>query len=269
MSPATMIGLDFPVKPEWIHTVHQLWQPDQLIGELVQAALTQTMQELGGEKTRRNSLSIILRNFVKTEGGSQSRHTVKQDIWAIYSKAYSLTDMSPAYLVQIISHNPVAQEAAIWIHRRFAHESSFTSNEFRRQLIARYGERKVVLNTGSAFLATLCYFGALNPGEVKNTYFFRKRLPVSREIYPLIPWTIWRASQVPQIDLDSMEANPALAFLDTSKFLDFWKVYHPDLWALSERIDIRQATLKMTTENEWEDKLIKLLERTRSQGFRS
>ena len=32
-----MIGFDFPVKPEWIHDVHALWQPEQPIGDLVQA----------------------------------------------------------------------------------------------------------------------------------------------------------------------------------------------------------------------------------------
>jgi hypothetical protein len=76
-----MIGLDFPVKPEWIHDVHMLWQPEQPVGNLVQAALERTMQELGGEKTRRNSLSIILRYFVATEGGGQSRRTTAEDVW--------------------------------------------------------------------------------------------------------------------------------------------------------------------------------------------
>ena len=81
-----MIGLDFPVKPRWIHDVHQLWQPEQSVSGLVRAALGQTMQELGGEKTRRNSLTIILRYFVATEGGGQSRRTAAQDVWVAYAR---------------------------------------------------------------------------------------------------------------------------------------------------------------------------------------
>ena len=90
-----MIGLDFPLKPQWIHDVHALWQPAQPIGKLVEAALANTMQELGGEKTRRNSLTVILRYYVATEGGGQSRRTAEEDVWVAYSQAYPASTMAP------------------------------------------------------------------------------------------------------------------------------------------------------------------------------
>jgi hypothetical protein len=82
-----MIGLDFPVKPAWIHDVLRLWQPDQPIGVLVGAALAQSMTELGGEKTRRNSLTVIMRYFVPTTGGGQTRRTTSSNVWASYAAA--------------------------------------------------------------------------------------------------------------------------------------------------------------------------------------
>ena len=106
-----MIGIDFPIKPEWIYDVHQLWEPGQAISDLVNKGINQTMQELGGEKTRRNTLSIIIRVFVGIEGGGNNRQTLIHDLWPSYSKLFSVSSMLPAYLVQIISTSEVAKEA--------------------------------------------------------------------------------------------------------------------------------------------------------------
>ncbi len=127
-----MIGLDFPVKPQWIHDVHALWQPAQPIGELVEAALAHTMQELGGEKTRRNSLTVILRYFVATEGGGQSRRTAERDVWVAYSRAYPASTMAPAYLAHLIAQNEVAQEATRFLVRRHALGDELDSSDVRR-----------------------------------------------------------------------------------------------------------------------------------------
>ena len=90
-----MIGVDFPLRPEWIHDVHVLWQPEQPVSDLVQLALDRTMQELGGNETRRKSLTIILRYFVATEGRGQSRLTMAEDLWVAYSRAYPVSTMAP------------------------------------------------------------------------------------------------------------------------------------------------------------------------------
>ena len=114
-----MIGLDFPIRPEWVHDIHDLWQPEQPVSDLVQTSVNQTMQELGGEKTCRNTLSIILRNFVYIEGHGGARHTASQDVWVSFSRTYPVSTMTPTYLAQIIAQNEVAQEATRFLTRRF------------------------------------------------------------------------------------------------------------------------------------------------------
>ncbi len=239
-----MIGLDFPVKPEWIHDVHRLWRPEQPIGELVENALTQTMQELGGEKTRRNSLTVILRYFVSTEGGGRSRRTAAQDVWVAYSRTYPAGTLAPAYLAHLIAQNEVAQEACRFITRRHAPGDPLTSGELRRHVVARYGERKVVTNAVSAFLRTLQYFGALSPVERPGDYQIGARLRVQREAFPLVVWAWWQKHLSPQIDLDAFAQDPAMAFLEPDSFADHWRSYQPALWVLEERLEGRRATLK-------------------------
>jgi hypothetical protein len=239
-----MIGLDFPVKPQWIHDVHSLWQPAQPIGELVEAALAHTMQELGGEKTRRNSLTVILRYFVATEGGGQSRRTAERDVWVAYSRAYPASTMAPAYLAHLIAQNEVAQEVTRFLVRRHTLGDELDSSEVRRRAASQFGQRKVVTNAASAFLRTLQYFGVLDVGEGRGAYGYVGRLPVSREIFPLVVWAWWQRHLSPQIDLDGFRDDVALAFLETHSFDLHWRAHQPALWVLEQRPDVRRAALK-------------------------
>ncbi len=254
-----MIGLDFPVKPQWIHDVHQLWQPEQPISELVEAAVSQTMGEVEGAKSRRNSLTIILRYFVATVGGGQSRRTAGRDVWGAYSRVHSVSAMAPAYLAHLVAQNEVAGEASRFIARRYRPGDELTSGELRRHVVACFGERKVVTNGVSAFLRTLQYFDALTPGERTGQYSFAARLPVQREVFPLIVWAWWQGRLSPQIDLDDFEGDPVATFLEPDSFAQHWQAWQPSLWALEERLDGRRATLKYVTASSLVDALLALV----------
>lgn len=255
-----MIGLDFPVKPEWVYDVLHLWQPNQPVSDLIQSALAQTMQELGGEKTRRNSLSIILRNFVTIEGGGNSRHTVNQDVWVTFSQRYSVGMIFPAYLAQIIAQNDVAQDATKYITQRCSLGETLQRADLKRYIIGRYGERKVVTNAVSAFLRSLQYFGILSPGDKRGEYIYIRQLIVSQEVFPLVVWSWWRANPRPQIELEVFRNSPALAFSSSEYFLNYWKTFQPNLWVISERLDKRFVTFQETQSETWENTLISLID---------
>ena len=240
-----MIGLDFPIKPQWIHDVHALWQPNQPVSELVEQALVSTMQELGGEKTRRNTLSIILRNYITIEGGGNSRHTAAQDVWVVYSRKYAAITLAPAYLAQLISANQVAQEAVRFINRRYAPGDVIKSEELKRHIIGQYGERKVVTNMVSAFLRTLQYFGVLEPVK-QGEYLVRNRLILAPEVFPLIFMALWQKEPVPQIDIENFNHTIGDAFLSVDNIDGCWQRYQPGLWVISERQGYRFATVKFT-----------------------
>lgn len=255
-----MIGLDFPVKPQWIHDVHALWQPAQPIGELVDAALAQTMQELGGEKTRRNSLTAILRYFVAIEGGGQSRRTAEEDVWVAYSRAYPASTMAAAYLAHLIGQNEVAQEASRFIARRYGLGDALASAELRRHIVGRFGERKVVTNAANAFLRTLVYFGVMDEGARLGEYRFAGRLAVEREIFPLIVWAWWQRHLSPQIDIDDFVEDTMMSFIEAGTFAAQWQAYQPALWVLEERLEGRRATLKQADIGTFQKMLLDLVE---------
>lgn len=239
-----MIGLDFPLKPQWIHDVHQLWQPDEPISGLVARSLASTMQELGGEKTRRNSLGILLRYFVTTISGGQSRRTVAQDLWVSYSRKFTATDLAPAYLVQLIANNEMAGEMVRFINRRYATDDVIDAGDLRNHVIAKYGQRKVVTNAASAFLRTLQYFTVLESVKATGQYRVKPRLSLAPEIFPLAFWSLWSLNPVPQVDLDTFNQSLEDAFIAPDNLDACWKRHQPALWVISERVDSRFAGVK-------------------------
>jgi hypothetical protein len=251
-----MIGFDFPLKPQWIHDVHVLWRPQQPVRELVQAALAQTMQELGGEKARRNTLTVILHYFVATEGSGQARRTMAQDAWAAYAQAHPAATLAPAYLAHIITENEVAHEASRFLTTRHSPGETVTAGELRRHVASRFGERKVALNAASAFLRTLDYFGALSPAGRPSEYRFVSRLPVVQPAFPLLVWAWWQRHLSPQVDLDAFAEDSAMAFLEADRFGVYWQSFQPALWVLETRLEGRRAALKQVTEASWIEALL-------------
>jgi hypothetical protein len=254
-----VIGLDFPVKPQWIHDVHQLWQPAQPIGALIEAALARMMGEVEGSKSRRNSLTIILRYFVATVGRGQSRRTAARDVWVAYSRAYPVSTLAPAYLTHLIAQNAVAAEASRFIAGRYSLEDKLRSGVLRRHVAARFGERKVVTNAASAFLRTLQYFDVLAPGGKAGRYVFARRLPVPREAFPLVVWSWWQAHRAPHVDFERFGQDPVAAFLAPATLSAHWTAFQSNLWSLEERPGVRRVTLKHVEAQEFEDALVRLV----------
>lgn len=249
-----MIGLDFPVRPDWIHDVLRLWQPGESLSTFKEKCINQTMQELGGEKTRRNTFAIIARLFLNTEGNGNSRKLAQRDIWVSLSREFPVTTMSPAYLVQLVSSSDIAQDATEFINRRYKPGDVLSSSDFRQFFIRKYGERKVVLNSGSAFLKTLQYFGILETGSKAHEYVYVRKLKPTKDIFPLFVWSIRKTDLSPQVDIDQFSDRTEFSFIETNEFDSFWKNFQPSYWVISEGINRRTATLR----NDFEEVIEKL-----------
>lgn len=255
-----MIGLDFPIKPEWIYAVLNMWKPHIPITNLIDSAVSEAMPELRGDKTRRNSLSIIIRMFVPTtQGNSKSRETTSQNAWVDFAKNYSALSLAPAFLARIISESEVAQEISNHITRRYRLGSILSSNDIRNFTAGKFGERKVVSNAASAFLTTLSSFGVIQPGESRSKYIVQPFREVSKDIFPLLVWAWWEENPVPQINLEEFYDLPSYRWLNRDDFVQLWKNFQPNLWSISERLDSHFVTFKYQDPSEFEKRIIELL----------
>lgn len=252
-----MIGLDFPLKPEWIQAVLRLWEPQQPITQLIERSLAEAMPEVSGEKTRRNSLSILLRMFVPTVVNSRMTNT--QNIWASYAAQQSLQTLAPAFLACIIAESEVAQVLSQYITQRYQPGNVISSSGIRGMAVGKFGERKVVMNAASAFLTTLQAFSVLKPAGKRGEYIIQPPKPVSPDIFPLLVWAWWQQNPVPQIEPDAFTELPPYQWLMQDEFSQYWRRYQPDLWSISERLDNQMITLKHPDPLDFEKKMIAIL----------
>jgi hypothetical protein len=144
------------------------------------------MRELGGEKTRRNTLGNIIRYLIRTEGApsSRSRKLAKIDALVAAAQQWPVTTIKPLYLARILLLNDVAYAAARFVAQRYDVGDTVTRGEIRQQIISEFGERKVVLNAVSGFVRTLDYFGAFTAVEGQGVYRFNGRLRYRYRIVP-------------------------------------------------------------------------------------
>lgn len=252
-----MIGLDFPLKPEWIQAVLRLWEPQQPITQLIERSLAEAMPEVSGEKTRRNSLSILLRIFVPTT--ANSRMTDAQNVWAKYAAQLSLQTLAPAFLARIIAESEVAQVLSQYITQRYQPGNVISSSGVRAMTVGKFGERKVVMNAASAFLTTLQAFSVLKPASKRGEYIIQPPMPVSSDIFPLLVWAWWQQNPVPQIEPDAFYVLPPYQWLNRDVFSQYWRRYQPDLWSISERLDNQIITIKHPDPLDFEKKMIAIL----------
>jgi hypothetical protein len=251
-----MIGFDFPLRPSWIHDVHLLWEPELPVSELIARALIQTMRELGGEKTRRNTLSNLIHYFVRTEGGGSQRRTVRQDALVAYSRLHPVGVMAPVYLARLIALNTVASTITEFVRRRYAVGDEFTSTTIRTHTANQLGQRKVVTNAATSYLRTLVEFGVFEAvGKAKN-YRFAARLPFDPVVFPLCVLTWLDAYGTPQIELEAFGNSPMFCFINVESFAAYWQKYDGVLWSLSARLGVERATLKYSDQDSFESILV-------------
>jgi hypothetical protein len=259
-----MIGFDFPIKPEWAHDVHQLCAPGMLVDDLIRQALQSSLKELGGEKTKRNTLGNIIRYLIRTEGAPSSRARKLANVDALVAAAqeWPVTTIKPFYLARILLLNDVAYAAARFVAQRYDVNDTLTRGEIRQQIISEFGERKVVLNAVSGFVRTLDYFGAFTAVEGQGVYRFNGRLRADTELFPLLVLTWLERYQTPQIDLEAFRSNPAFHFLEADDFAEGWRRFSGRYWSLESRLEGERATLRYPVWAQFEREVISRLHTT-------
>lgn len=256
-----MIGFDFPIRPEWAHDCHQLCQPEMLVDDFVGQALQTTMRELGGEKTRRNTLGNIIRYLIRTEGApsSRSRKLAKVDALVAAAQQWPVTTIKPIYLARILLLNDVAYAAARFVAQRYDVGDTLTRSDIRQHIISEFGERKVVLNAVSSFVRTLDYFGVFTAVEGQGVYQFNGSLRADTELFPLLVLAWLERYQTPQIDLEAFRSNSIFHFFKADDFAEGWQRCNGRYWSLESRLESERATLKYPVLAHFEEEIISRL----------
>jgi hypothetical protein len=255
-----MIGFDKPVRPEWVHAVGLAWRPDQPVSELIQVVDQATAAEFRGAETRRKVATIILRCFVKTEGGGPDRRTADRDVFAAAARRFPAETLRSVYLAHLINATPILQAITGQMAKRYDLGDEIQSTDFLHRIYEEYGQRGVVTNCVRHFLRTLSWFGCLER-LAPNQYRFDARLPVAEETFPLLVYSWLRGGLGShQFAPSEFGEQPAFHFLDTAGLSNYFRGFSGVLWAVEKRLGMDRVTLKYTRIESFEEALLSNLE---------
>jgi len=254
-----MIGFDKPVRPEWIHAVGLAWRPDQPVSELIQVVDQVAAAEFQGPETRRKVATIILRCFVKTEGGGPDRRTADQDVFAAAARRFSAETLRSVYLAHLINATPILQAITGQMTKRYDLGGEIQSTDFLHRIYEEYGQRGVVTNCVRHFLRTLSWFGCLER-LAPNRYRFGARLPVAEQAFPLLVYS-WLQGGLGSHQFTPSEfgEQPAFYFLDVGESSEHLLEFSGVFWAVEKRMGLERVTLKYTRIEAFEEALLSCL----------
>ncbi len=238
----------YAVTPAWIHDFLSLWERNLVLSIYLEKALDRVAEEIHSTSIRRQTLYQITYDFVPITNQERRQRTISPNIWAAYSKLYSSESLTPAYLVNIIAGNAVANAVNGLIHRYTVAGDTISLRDVRPYLVSRFGDRGPIRASASAVLRTLAGFGVLTPLERAGDYRINSRLQVEAYALPLLVYAWWRLRKWRDIRLDDFAQDTLMTLIDTDSCVDAWQHYEGMLWTMSKHNSPTSAKLRATDE---------------------
>ncbi|HXF61366.1 MAG TPA: hypothetical protein VNK95_07105 [Caldilineaceae bacterium] len=226
--PAAALAL----KPVWIHDLLVLWRRNQPLALLLERASGYVAQEVRSEPVRRAYIEAIAALFVERRGIGPQARTLAQNVWASYSRNFTVWEMAPAYLAHLAARRPRLYELAVRLGQDSAPGSLVDGEALLHQgAQPPADERQAELE---AALRLLQHFGVLAPARPGRRYRLVKRLAVVPEVFPLLVWCWWEGSPAPCVELETFRRSPLFAFLETADFMAGWMARRGKVWRVEQ-----------------------------------
>ena len=172
-----MIGLDRPLKPEWIYELLKIIKvgdkPVNYYDKFEEIA-----KELVGKEGKRKVRTIIFRSFIYSF--QEKRNRIENNIFLEWVKIYESDYLKPLFLSKIIMDYEIAGFIINKINISYNSENFISSQIISDKLINEQGDRDIVKRSVRVFFKTLCNFGVLRQEE-RNKYKFVKKFTLSDE----------------------------------------------------------------------------------------
>lgn len=221
-----MIGLDRPIRPEWIYNILKIITVGESPVNYYQN-FEKIAKELIGKEGKRKVRTIIFRSFIYTlqKGSAFINHNPFLQ-WVHQS---SLKDMKPLFLLKLITDYEICRFVIKKISLNIQPDDSIHIPILMKKTIQEYGDRDVVKRSLRSFLKTLEYFGfadKLLSDSIKIKLQIKLTDGQLRK-FLLLYGNFYLNSK--SIDLNSIEQE-FLFFFNNPHFLTIARKYHGKDW---------------------------------------
>jgi len=170
-----MIGLDRPLKPEWIYRLLNMIEPGTPASDYYQA-FNDIAQELVGKEGKRKVRTIIFRSFIYSM--QTSANFIEANPFITWAQTRSLPDLKPLLLAKILMDYSVTRFITQKISQNVNGDNRFSSSILQKKMVQEYGDRDVVKRSVRSFLRTLHHFGILSPLD-PQTFVLGKKIAIT------------------------------------------------------------------------------------------
>lgn len=172
-----MIGLDRPLRPEWIYDTLRLIEVGSKPTEFYET-FEEIAKELVGKEGKRKVRTVVFRSFLYS---LQKGNAVVQDnTFLKLTKNKPLNYMEPLFLWKILLDYETARFIAQKIALCVDNTGHLSTPLLSKKLVQQYGDRDVVKKSFRSFRATLVNFKILKH-ENKSDYLLLPQKSVSNE----------------------------------------------------------------------------------------
>lgn len=170
-----MIGLDRPLRPDWIYETLRLIEVGSKPTEFYET-FEDIAKELVGKEGKRKVRTVIFRSFLYSLQNGNS--VVQNNVFLELAKSKPKNYIEPLFLWKIL----IDYETARFMTQKIAlcvdNTGHLSTPLLSKRLVQQYGDRDVVKKSFRSFIATLVNFGILKH-ETKSDYLLLPQKPVS------------------------------------------------------------------------------------------
>ncbi len=166
-----MIGLDRPVKPEWIYKTLKMVNPGEN-PSVYNEPFEHIAKELVGKEGKRKVRTIIFRSFIYSF--QEKRTVIENNMFIEWAKQHPLEYLRPLFLAKLLMDYEITRFITKKIELSFDHTNQLSSAILSQKMIQEFGDREVVRHSVNDFLKTLVHFKIFEKIKLREFRFVKK-----------------------------------------------------------------------------------------------
>ncbi len=221
-----MIGLDRPVKPEWIYETLKMIR----VGEKPSAynqPFEDIAKELIGKEGKRKVRTVIFRSFIYSF--QKKRTVIENNLFIEWVKKRPLAYMQPLFLLKLLLDYEIANFIIKKIDLNLKESNVLSSKIITQKMVQEFGDRDVVKRSVRSFLKTLVHFRILKQQGTYDHQFLGKYNLSDEQVRDLL--LLYTISFLNSKLIDLSQIDPThLYFFKEIDLLNVARKYHSKDW---------------------------------------
>jgi len=221
-----LIGLDRPVKPEWIYKTLKMVKPGEK-PSVYNEPFEHITKELVGKEGKRKVRTIIFRSFIFSF--QEKKSVIENNMFTEWAKHHTLEYLLPLFLAKLLMDYEITRFITKKIELSFDHTNQLSSVILSQKMIQEYGDREVVRHSVNDFLKTLVHFKIFDKIRSREFRFIKKYSLSDEQAKDFLLLYAQSFLKSSIIDLSSMEPS-ILYFFKDMDFENVARKFHGGTW---------------------------------------